>query len=172
MIRVGIFVVGALATVVGLTVESIYALFHLCSDLVFCILFPQLVAAVYIPWVNTYGSIAAYIVGVFFRVTGGEELIGFPALFKYPFYKNETQYFPFRTLAMLLSFATLLLVSKLFNHLFDSGILDEDRDVLHIVERRKKLAEKLLKKEQDNGYKAKENIPMSEKYRKYDSEDP
>ena len=63
----GIFVVGALATVVGLTVPSIYALFHLCSDLVFVILFPQLVASLYLPFVNVYGSIAAYVIGMLFR---------------------------------------------------------------------------------------------------------
>jgi len=163
VIRVGIFVVGALATVVGLTVESIYALFHLCSDLVFCILFPQLVAAVYIPSVNTYGSIAGYIVGLFLRITGGEELIGFPALFKYPGYKNESQNFPFRTLAMIISFITLVAVSKLFNYLFDSGKLDERYDYLHILERRKKLSDKMLKNEERNGHQS-ESIPMNEKY--------
>merc|ERR1719289_297253 len=107
-IRAGIFVVGALAVVVGLMVPSIYALFHLCSDLVFVILFPQLVGAVHIPFVNTYGSIAAYIVGLFFRITGGEKLIGLPAAIKYPLFKDGDQYFPFRTMAMLFSFMTLL----------------------------------------------------------------
>lgn len=163
VIRVGIFVVGALATVVGLTVESIYALFHLCSDLVFCILFPQLVGAVYIPSVNTYGSIAAYVIGLILRVTGGEELIGFPAVIKYPFYKDNSQNFPFRTLAMIVSFITLVAVSKLFNHLFDAGILDKKYDYCKILERRSKLAEKALK----TGQKG-EAIPMNEKYTKYD----
>ena len=38
--------------------------------------FMQLVAALHIPFVNTYGSIVAYAVGLFFRITGGETLIG------------------------------------------------------------------------------------------------
>eukprot|EP00111_Clytia_hemisphaerica_P022473 TCONS_00066089-protein len=168
VIRVGIFVVGALATVVGLTVESIYALFHLCSDLVFCILFPQLVGAVYIPTVNTYGSIAAYIVGLFLRCTGGEELINFPPLIKYPFYKNNHQNFPFRTLSMICSFITLVLVSKLFNYLFDNDILDVEKyDTLGVIERRKKLADKLMRQEK-NGIRPQEDIPMKENYRKYE----
>ena len=168
VIRVGIFVVGALATLVGLTVESIYALFHLCSDLVFCILFPQLVGAVYIPSVNTYGSIAAYLVGLFMRITGGEELINFPPLIKYPGYKNDHQNFPFRTLSMICSFTTLILISKLFNYLFDNDILDESYDCLHVIARRKALAEKLLRQEKDVGIKPAEDIPMKEKYTKYE----
>ena len=130
-IRVGIFVVGALATVVGLTVPSIYALLHLCSDLVFVILFPQLVAALYIPFVNTYGSIAAYLIGLLFRVTGGETLIGLPAAIHYPWYKNGEQYFPFRTMSMLISFATLIGVSAMTNRLFETGTLSMERKRCH-----------------------------------------
>lgn len=168
VIRVGIFVVGALATVVGLTVESIYALFHLCSDLVFVILFPQLVGAIYIPSVNTYGSIAAYLVGLFLRITGGEELINFPPLIKYPGYKNDHQNFPFRTMSMICSFITLVVVSKIFNHLFDSGTLDESYDCLHVIARRKALAEKLWRQDKDTGIVPADDIPMKEKYAKYE----
>jgi len=138
VIRAGIFVVGALAVVVGLMVPSIYALFHLCSDLVFVILFPQLVGAVHIPFVNTYGSIAAYIVGLFFRITGGEKLIGLPAAIEYPLFKDGDQYFPFRTMAMLFSFITLLGVSYLTNWLFDSGRLSRSSDILGVLERRER----------------------------------
>jgi len=138
VIRAGIFVVGALAVVVGLMVPSIYALFHLCSDLVFVILFPQLVGAVHIPFVNTYGSIAAYIVGLFFRITGGEKLIGLPAAIQYPLFKDGDQYFPFRTMAMLFSFMTLLGVSYFTNYLFDSGKLARSSDILGVLERRER----------------------------------
>lgn len=136
VIRISIFIVGALATMVGLLVPSIYELFHLCSDLVFVILFPQLVGAVHIPFVNTYGSICAYIIGLFLRITGGEELIGLPALIKYPFYKNGVQYFPFRLLSMIISFLTLLLVSYLTNYLLDNDIVSRDWDLLNTIERR------------------------------------
>ena len=71
------------------------------------------------------------------RVTGGEKLIGLPAAIRYPGFKNGDQYFPFRTMSMLLSFATLIGVSKLTNHLFESGKISMDRDILGAVERRK-----------------------------------
>ena len=147
VIRIGIFAVGALATAVGLTVKSIYVLFHLCSDLVFVILFPQLFGAVHIKFVNTYGSIAAFIMGLIFRLTGGESLIGLNAAIKYPGYKNGKQYFPFRLLAMLISFGTLLSVSYLFKYLLENEIISEDRDFLGVLARERMLAREEAKEE-------------------------
>ena len=65
--------------------------------------------------VNTYGSLFAYIVGSFIRLAGGENLIGLPPLIKYPWYDEAAgmQMFPFRTVAMILSMASLILVSLL-----------------------------------------------------------
>ena len=160
-----------MATLVGLTVESIYALFHLCSDLVFVILFPQLVGAVHIADVNTYGSIVAYIIGLFLRITGGEELIGFPATFKYPFYDPEynkgkgSQNFPFRTLAMLISFLCLVSVSKLTYYLFDNDIIDERYDFLGVLRRRARNGDKKNRRSQDA-------IPLQEKYNEFDDPAP
>ena len=58
VMRFAIFGVGAAATAMALSVGSIYVLFHLCSDLVFVILFPQLCCVIYFKASNTYGSIA------------------------------------------------------------------------------------------------------------------
>jgi high affinity choline transporter 7 len=70
--------------------------------------------------VNTYGSLSAYIIGMFLRLAGGENLIGLPALIHYPLYKESeiegepgVQLFPFRTFAMLISMTTLISVSQL-----------------------------------------------------------
>lgn len=167
VIRIGIVFVGIMATLVGLTVDSIYALFHLCSDLVFVILFPQLVGAVHIDSVNTYGSIAAYVVGLFLRITGGEELIGFPAAFKYPFYDYSgkgSQNFPFRTMSMLISFGILVGVSMLTNYWFDNDILGEKYDVLGVIKRRERLIEKKAERERAQG----DAVPLKEKYNGFD----
>lgn len=86
----------------------------MCSDLVYVILFPQLLMVVHFKkHCNTYGSLAAYIIALFIRLSGGEALLGLPALIHFPGYdeENQTQLFPFRTMAMLLSLITLILVS-------------------------------------------------------------
>ena len=47
-----------IATVMAITVQSIYGLFHMCGDFVYVLLFPQLVCTMFIPWFNTFGSMA------------------------------------------------------------------------------------------------------------------
>lgn len=86
----------------------------MCSDLVYVILFPQLLMVVHFQrYCNTYGSLSAYIVAFLVRLTGGEPLMGLPALIHYPGFDpvNNRQLFPFRTMAMLLSLFTLIGVS-------------------------------------------------------------
>eukprot|EP00795_Rhopilema_esculentum_P010376 gene10376-19077_t len=136
VIRIGIFFVGALSTVMALTIKSIYSLWALCSDLVFVILFPQLLCAIYVPFVNTYGSVAAYCIGLILRLGGGEAVIGLSPFIKYPLYdeKLKKQLFPFRTLAMLVSLLTLILVSLLFQFLFKKCELSKKFDLLQAFE--------------------------------------
>lgn len=132
MIRVSILVVGALATLMGLTVDSVYSLFALCSDLVYVVLFPQLCCVIYVQHVNTYGSLAGYLLGFILRVLGGEKLIGLPPAIKYPYYSDVYgQMFPFRTLAMVCSFATILIVSYLMRFLFKHEVLPMSMDFLY-----------------------------------------
>ena len=69
--RCALPVIGAVATIVGIVVDTIYGLFFLCGDLVYVILFPQLLCAVYVPWANTYGALSGYTVGLILRLTGG-----------------------------------------------------------------------------------------------------
>ena len=49
---------------------------YLSSDLVYVILFPQLLMVVHYPkHCNTYGSLVGYIVGLGFRVSGGVDIL-------------------------------------------------------------------------------------------------
>ncbi|KAK8772407.1 hypothetical protein V5799_024350 [Amblyomma americanum] len=130
--RLSIVLVGALATFMALTAESIYGLWYLSSDLVYVILFPQLVCVVYLKeHVNTYGSFAAYVVGCVLRAGGGESILNIPPFIEYPFFDREQklQLFPFRTFAMAVSFLTLLSVSGGATWLFTTGRVSLDWDL-------------------------------------------
>lgn len=133
--RVAILLVGAMATAMALTVKSIYGLWYLSSDLVYVILFPQLVSVVYMKQhCNTYGSLGAYIIGLLLRGLGGESILGLPPVIKYPFYNEEDgQLFPFRTLAMLVSLASIVTISSTSRWLFESGKVPARFDVFHCV---------------------------------------
>ena len=130
--RIAIFGVGVAATAMALAVDSIYSLWALCSDLVYVILFPQLCCVVYLNGTNTYGSFMGYILGLVLRVGGGEATIGLPPVIKYPYYDDENgQLFPFRTLSMIVSFVTIIVVSYSLKFLFEREILPLSLDLLH-----------------------------------------
>lgn len=133
--RLGIFGVGAMATAMAIEVDSIYDLWFLCSDLVYVILFPQLVSVVYLSGTNTYGSLTGFIVGIFFRIAGGEKSMNISPIIEYPWYIEETkeQLFPFKTFSMLLSFASIILVSYPLRYLFESGLIHRRWDVFMCI---------------------------------------
>lgn len=147
--RVSIFGVGALSTIMGITVDSIYMLWFLCSDLVYVVLFPQLVCVVYLRWTNTYGSLSGYILGLFFRLAGGETSLGIPVLIKYPFFsETDGQLFPFKTLSMLITLTTIMLVSIITKKLFETGTLHRKFDIFMCVVNTQ--GENIALKKQDN----------------------
>lgn len=106
VIRRLVWIVGGLATVIALQVKSVYALWFLCSDFVYCILFPQLVTALFDRQANWKGAAAGLVVSFCLRFGGGEPTLGLPALFDYGA-------MPFRTVSMLAGLLTIVLVSRL-----------------------------------------------------------
>uniref|UniRef100_A0A1I7XX86 High-affinity choline transporter 1-like n=1 Tax=Steinernema glaseri TaxID=37863 RepID=A0A1I7XX86_9BILA len=135
VMRIAIILVGILATMMALTIQSIYGLWYLSADLIYVILFPQLLCVVYMPLSNTYGSLSGYAVGLILRLSGGEPLLGFPAMVHYPMYdaEQDMQYFPFRTMAMSASLMTCVIVSLYTDHMFKSGKLPIEWDFLTCV---------------------------------------
>uniref|UniRef100_A0A183CC53 High-affinity choline transporter 1 n=1 Tax=Globodera pallida TaxID=36090 RepID=A0A183CC53_GLOPA len=135
MMRFSIIAVSILATLMALTINSIYGLWYLCADLIYVILFPQLLCVVYFKASNTYGCLCGYAIGMVLRLSGGETLLHFPAIVHYPWYDAEThvQYFPFRTMAMLASLCTTVFASVYSRWLFLNGWLQPELDVLGCV---------------------------------------
>jgi len=68
VIRSSIFLFGAMATVLALTVQSVQALWFFTSDLVFVLMFPQLLCALFDRKTNRTGSIVAFSVSLALRV--------------------------------------------------------------------------------------------------------
>ena len=125
--------VGVIATVMGLTITKIYDLWVLSSDLVYVCLFPQLLCAVYLNFVNVYGSGSAFIVAVALRTLGGEEVLGIPVIIKYPYFDGTKQLFPYKTFAMSCSLLTLVVVSVISNYvsrLYSKNSLTKDIDII------------------------------------------
>lgn len=106
VIRASILLFGGAAAVLALKVQSVQALWFFTSDLVFVLLFPQLVSALFDPKANRTGSIVAFAVSFVLRVGGGEPLLDLPAFFAYP------ESMPFRTVAAATGLVLLPLASR------------------------------------------------------------
>ncbi|KAJ8318595.1 hypothetical protein KUTeg_003686 [Tegillarca granosa] len=133
VMRISIFGVGALATAMAITVSSIYDLWFLCSDLVYVILFPQLICVIYLRISNTYGSLCGFILGMFFRLAGGEQSMNVSPIIKYPWYSDGTQLFPFKTLSMLISLTSIVLVSAITKFIFERAYVPAKYDIFMCI---------------------------------------
>lgn len=112
VVRCGVLGVATLSTCLAVQVQSIYVLWYLCSDLVYVILFPQLIVVLFVKRATVEGAMAGALVGLVLRVASGEPLLGIPALIPYPMIGPDgISQFPFRTTAMLTSLATIIIVS-------------------------------------------------------------
>ncbi|XP_030642803.1 high-affinity choline transporter 1-like [Chanos chanos] len=147
VMRITIFVFGALATAMALLTGTVYGLWYLSSDLVYVIIFPQLLSVLFVKGTNTYGSVAGYVFGLLLRIGGGEPYLRLPPFIYYPgWYKEakvhhltkEVEYiivqkFPFKTVSMLASFLSNVAFSYLAKYLFESGTLSPKYDFLDAV---------------------------------------
>jgi high affinity choline transporter 7 len=107
VMRIAIALLGVGAVWMALKVQSVQALWFFTSDLVFVLLFPQLVFALFDNKANLIGSIAAFSVSLVLRLGGGEPLFGIPMLLPYP------EWLPFKTIAAGAGMILLPAVSRL-----------------------------------------------------------
>ncbi|XP_007557213.1 high-affinity choline transporter 1-like [Poecilia formosa] len=147
VMRITIFVFGALATAMALLTGSVYGLWYLSSDLVYVIIFPQLLSVLFVKGTNTYGSVAAYIFGLLLRIGGGEPYLKLPPFIYYPGWVIEKkvhlisgdveyfvqQRFPFKSVSMVASFLANVVFSYLTKYLFESGMLSHKYDFMDAV---------------------------------------
>ncbi|XP_077507881.1 high-affinity choline transporter 1-like [Amblyomma americanum] len=115
----------------ALSVTSVFALWTVASDVVFVLLFPQLLSLFYLrERTNAYGAIAGFLVGAVLRCLCGEPSMGIPVVIRLPLYdSDEGQRFPFRTACMLAGLFTLLLGSYVAQLCFDRGWLAPEKDI-------------------------------------------
>ncbi|TVQ11667.1 MAG: sodium:solute symporter [Balneolaceae bacterium] len=113
VIRRCIWIIGIAATIISLNITSVYKLWFLCSDFVYCLLFPALVCALFDPKANTWGAATGFAVAAILRFGGGDETLGLPAFIPYPMMQGDEILFPFRTFAMVSGLLTIIIVSRL-----------------------------------------------------------
>ncbi len=108
-----IWIIGIAATLLALNVKSVYALWFLCSDFVYCLLFPALVCALFDKKANSIGALCGFLVSFIIRFGGGESALGIPNMIPFAMDEAGAVLFPFRTLAMVSGLVTIMVVSRL-----------------------------------------------------------
>jgi solute carrier family 5 (high affinity choline transporter), member 7 len=113
VVRRCIWIIGLAATIISLNVTSVYKLWFLCSDFVYCLLFPALVCALFDPKANVWGAASGFAVAAFLRFGGGDETLGLPIFIPYPMIAGDEVLFPFRTFSMISGLMTIMIISRI-----------------------------------------------------------
>ena len=122
--KLSVLMIGTSATLLALKVKSVYTLWYLCADILYIVLFPQLVMVLFFKKSNSFGAISGFLLGLFLRLGGGEPSLGIPVFISYPFLDQEVgTLFPFRLTAMLSSLTSIYLVSVFSEYLGLNPIL-------------------------------------------------
>ena len=108
MLKKALIVVGTASALMAISLQQVYALWLLCSDFVFCFLFPMLTTALFDKKANRIGALSGVCVTAILRFGGGEPLFHIPKLIPY------AADFPFKTVAMLCGLGTIIVVSRVF----------------------------------------------------------
>ncbi|XP_053174980.1 high affinity choline transporter 1-like [Scomber japonicus] len=141
VIRISVLVVGLAGTGLAFGDGSVFSLWLVSGDLLYCTILPQLISVLHFHSANTYGAISGFVVGVLLRVLSGEPLLGIPPVLLFPGWREKdgviTQYFPYRTLIMLSSQMCIIIVSWLIELGFRHQLIPQSWDVLGVFEEKK-----------------------------------
>lgn len=133
VIRAAILLLGIGATGLALYVRSVQALWLFTADLIFVLLVPQLIAALFDSAANRIGSVTAFLVALVLRLGGGEPLFHLEPFLPYSELFAavlpggagawcvesdgvKVLLFPFKTMAFVIGMLLLPVVSRLTAH--------------------------------------------------------
>ncbi|XP_068579722.1 high-affinity choline transporter 1-like [Cebidichthys violaceus] len=141
VIRISVLLVGLAGSGLAFADDSVFGLWLVSGDLLYCVVLPQLICVLHLGCANSYGAISGYLVGLLLRGLSGEPLLGIPPLILYPGWREVdgviVQYFPFRTLAMLSSVICVISVSWLVELGFCHQLIPQSWDVLGVFDEKK-----------------------------------
>ncbi|XP_040030934.1 high affinity choline transporter 1 [Gasterosteus aculeatus] len=133
VVKGSIFLCGTIGAGLAMTTKSVYLLWIVSADVLYSMLAPQVICIFYLSRrVNHYGACAGFVLSLLLRALVGEPLIGLPDILPLPWDKtvdgHRYRLLPFRTAIVLVTMATVLVVSRLASWLSEKGLLARASD--------------------------------------------
>ncbi|KAJ8337333.1 hypothetical protein SKAU_G00385530 [Synaphobranchus kaupii] len=133
VIKISVTVVGLVGMGLAFLGNNALTFWMLGTDVMYCVMLPQLVCVLFFPVSNIYGAVGGYIAAVVLRLLSGEPLLHLPPAIHFPGCRLidgvYVQHFPCRSLAMLFSLCAIVLISYVTSLLFEKGLLPKRWDV-------------------------------------------
>lgn len=138
VIRITVVVVGVAGTAMTFSTNSLLLLWILALDLSYTLIFPHFVCVLFFKVTNSYGGTAGYAAGLLLRVLLGENAIGLPVRLCLPGCAVVdgvyVQTAAVRTVSMVCSFTSTVLISWLTAFMFNHRLLPPRWDVWKVKE--------------------------------------
>ncbi|XP_047431468.1 high affinity choline transporter 1-like [Mugil cephalus] len=119
VVKLSVVLCGVIGAGLAMLTSSVHLLMIVSGDVLYSMLTPQVMCTFFLPQlVNLYGACTGFVLGILLRLLVGQPEIGLPDVLPLPWDEMQEdgsrhRLFPFRTAIMLLTTATIILVSQL-----------------------------------------------------------
>ncbi|XP_028307225.1 high affinity choline transporter 1-like isoform X2 [Gouania willdenowi] len=123
VVKVSVFLCGLIGAGLAMTSNSVHLFWIISADVLYSMMTAQVLCTFFLPqYVNQYGVCFGFVFAILVRALVGEPLIGLPDILPLPLDKIQEdgrrhRLLPFRTIIMILTVGTIVLVSQVAERL-------------------------------------------------------